>query len=157
MEKFNDMLGKKEKLQSEANKAWNNMFTRIKNNKAYSNVTVCQEWCTFSNFYKWFVENYVEGWQLDKDIIGGGTIYGPQYCAFVPKEVNLLFRKLRTKYRKGVVKNGSGYQAQISIEGKIKKLGTYPTVQEAEKAYLNARHNRITELKIIYPQIAHIL
>lgn len=71
--------------------------------------------------------------------------------------MNLLFRKVKTTYSKGVAKNGSGYQAQITIDGDNIKLGTYPTVQEAENAYLNARHNRIEELKIIYPRIAHIL
>ncbi|HFP4107886.1 TPA: hypothetical protein ACHGGP_003533 [Escherichia coli] len=157
MYKNNNMKGKKEKLQTEANKAWNNIFSRINNNKAYRNVIVCNEWFTFSNFYEWFIDNYVEGWQLDKDIVGGGTTYGPQHCIYVPKEVNLLFRKVKTTYSKGVAKNGSGYQAQITIDGDNIKLGTYPTVQEAENAYLNARYNRIEELKIIYPRIAHIL
>lgn len=61
MYKNNNMKGKKEKLQTEANKAWNNIFSRINNNKAYRNVIVCNEWFTFSNFYEWFIDNYVEG------------------------------------------------------------------------------------------------
>lgn len=40
MYKNNNMKGKKEKLQTEANKAWNNIFSRINNNKAYRNVIV---------------------------------------------------------------------------------------------------------------------
>ena len=35
----------------------------------YNDCFVCKEWLTFSNFYKWFKDNYIEGYQLDKDIL----------------------------------------------------------------------------------------
>ena len=63
----------------------------------YRNCSVCEDWHYLSIFKKWFDENYVEGWQLDKDIlVQGNKLYSPETCCFVPKEINILFRH-RTK------------------------------------------------------------
>ena len=35
--------------------------------KAYADCSVCEEWKYFSNFKKWFDENYIEGFDIDKD------------------------------------------------------------------------------------------
>lgn len=156
MEKNNDLKGNKGKYHTEALKAWHNMFYRVENNTQYANVTICNEWHSYSNFYKWYSTNYVQGWDLDKDIKGGSE-YSPDYCVFVPREVNLLFRSMRTMYGKGVVRNGEGYQAQITIDGKNEKLGTYPTINEATTAYMNAREERLVYLKAKYPTLATII
>jgi len=37
---------------------------------------------------------------------------------------------------KGVRKNGNGYTARISFEGKLINIGTYPTIDQAADAYL---------------------
>ena len=38
----------------------------------------------FQVFSKWYEENYIEGFQLDKDIITkGNRVYGPTTCKFV--------------------------------------------------------------------------
>lgn len=71
---------------------WNAMIQRCynPNNKSYKTygakgVTICEEWKLFSNFRKWYDENYIEGYSIDKDI-KGGKIYSPNNCIFVSKE-----------------------------------------------------------------------
>lgn len=39
-------------------------------------------------------------------------------------------------------KSNKSYQAQIQIDGKYHYLGSFPTVEEAEKAYLNMKGNK---------------
>lgn len=154
MEKINNLKSNKGKYHAEALKAWHNMFYRVQNR--YTNVTICEEWHTYSNFYQWYSNNFVPGWDLDKDI-KGGMEYSPKNCVFVPREVNLLFRECNTKYAKGVVRNGEGYQAQISIDGTNEKLGTYPTISEASKAYEQARKERLNVLAIKHPTLSTII
>ena len=156
MEKYNDLKNNKGIYHSEALVAWHNMHYRVSNILSYGNVTICSEWYTFSNFYKWFSTNYVENWHLDKDIKGGSE-YSPQHCVFVPTEVNQLFRNVSTTYAKGVAKNNDGYQAQITINGVNKKLGTYKTIEEATEAYQVARAERLNELTNQYPTLANII
>lgn len=149
MEKYNDLIGNTGIYHKEAINAWHNMHRRIINSSNYSSVSICTEWYTYSNFYNWFSTNYVPGWDMDKDIKGGKT-YSPQYCIFVPREVNLLFRNVKTKYGKGVVKNGDGYQAQITINGKNEKLGTYSTISEATNVYTQYRKMYLYNLSVKY-------
>lgn len=81
---------------------WNQMITRCYKNHnttqpTYEKVTVCDEWLCYSNFKKWFNDNYYtinnERIDLDKDIMQyGNKIYSPETCVFVPQKINLLFR-----------------------------------------------------------------
>ena len=84
---------------------WNNVLMRsfnedVKNkNPAYKNVTCCEEWLYYPNFYEWLhsQENFNK-WSslklsaIDKDIlIKGNKIYSPDTCCLVPSNVNSLF------------------------------------------------------------------
>lgn len=71
----------------------------------YSNVTCCEEWLLFENFYEWLhsQENF-EKWSLegrsaiDKDILDkGNKIYSPDTCCLVPQKINGLFIKRDAK------------------------------------------------------------
>lgn len=74
--------------------AWNHMMYRCYSEKAkvthptYKDCFVCEEWHNFSAFYAWYTENYIDGYELDKDIkIKGNKIYSPNTCTFVsPRE-----------------------------------------------------------------------
>ena len=67
----------------------------------YKDVTCCDEWLLFDNFYEWLhsqenFKKWLNGgkWSLDKDIlIKGNKIYSPETCCLVPEHVNLLFIK----------------------------------------------------------------
>lgn len=83
---------------------WYSMMERCYGTKfqekypTYKDCTVCEEWCNFQNFSKWFNENYYEIDKeimcLDKDIlVKGNKIYSPETCIFVPNRINCLFIK----------------------------------------------------------------
>lgn len=55
----------------------------------YRDVTVCQEWHTFSVFKSWMETQDWEGKQLDKDLlVQGNSIYSPETCCFISTTVN---------------------------------------------------------------------
>lgn len=76
---------------------WCDMLRRCYSEKyhkkkpTYKGCSVCDEWLLFSNFKRWFDENYIDGYCLDKDIIvKGNKVYSPDTCCFVPKCINSL-------------------------------------------------------------------
>ena len=46
---------------------------------SYAGCEVAEEWKIFSNFKSWFDANYVEGWEIDKDILGSGKLYSQKH------------------------------------------------------------------------------
>ena len=89
--------------------AWIQMLRRCYDDKfnlrercaTYNNVTCCNEWLNFENFYEWLhnQDNFDKwlnnkGWAIDKDIlIKGNKLYSPDTCCLVPDYINKLFTK----------------------------------------------------------------
>lgn len=76
---------------------WRSMMSRCysKNYQhekpTYAGCTVCKEWHNFQNFAKWFESYYIEGFELDKDIIfKGNKWYSPITCMFVSQNDNAI-------------------------------------------------------------------
>lgn len=100
---------------------WDNMLMRCysseyqKKKPSYVGCSVCDEWLNFSEFKKWFDENYVEGWQLDKDLIDiENKMYSPSTCVFVPGWLNSFnndCRRSRGELMVGVNRHRGRYQA----------------------------------------------
>lgn len=69
-------------------KTWNNITQRVKNNKWYKNVNVCDDWLNFINFYNWSIEN---GWEkgLTIDRINNSGDYEPKNCRWVTMQIQL--------------------------------------------------------------------
>ena len=74
---------------------WKDMLTRCYSERAsvsmptYTDCTVNEEWYNFQNFARWFETNYIDGYQLDKDIkVKGNRIYGSSTCIFVSPQEN---------------------------------------------------------------------
>lgn len=120
----------------------------------YKGCSVCDEWHYFSNFKKWFDENYVDGYALDKDIlVKGNKVYSPETCCFVPTEINSLLVKknaTRGKYPIGVSMNYGKYRAQIKKYGKTVVVGTFDTPEQAFTAYKDAKEKHIQEVATQY-------
>ena len=83
---------------------WKGMFRRCYSEKyhnredTYKDCEVCEEWFLFSNFKKWYDDNYYQIddciMNLDKDILHkGNKIYSPNTCVFVNQIINNLFTK----------------------------------------------------------------
>lgn len=120
-------------------------------NPSYNDVTICDEWIKFSNFKDWFVKNYKEGYEIDKDIlVQGNKVYSPDTCCFVPRRINtLLLNKQRTNTSGviGVAKDRNGsYSASVNMSGIRKHVGYYKTIEEAAAAYVRAKSEYATKV-----------
>lgn len=123
-------------------------------NKTYIGCTVTNEWLTFSSFKDWMVNQDWKGKHLDKDIINpGNKVYSPENCRFVTSELNNLIldsAAIRGNNPQGVYfnKEKRRHRAQISIKGKVKGLGQYPTQKLASEAYIKAKVELITKISL---------
>lgn len=122
---------------------------------SYIGCSVCDEWLLFSNFKEWFDANYVDGYALDKDIlVKGNRVYSPETCCFVPQRINsLLINRKSHRAKSGIIgthKNGKRFLAVLKINGKLKNLGRYNTVEEAFSAYKSAKEAQIQEVAAEY-------
>ena len=148
---------------------WVNMLSRCydenfkRKHPTYQECLVCEEWHNYSNFYKWYKENYYnfnnnERLQLDKDIlVKGNKIYSPETCCFVPKRINSLFVK-KDANRSEVIgvrryKNTSKWISRLLKNGKEECLGIYETKEEAFHAYKEAKEIYIKEIADNYKEI----
>ena len=74
--------------------AWQNMLERCyseklhKRRSTYIGVTVCDKWRSFMKFREWWLENHVDGWQLDKDLLTDSREYSPDSCIYIPLWLN---------------------------------------------------------------------
>ena len=136
--------------------SWQRMLYRcygLKRYPSYVGCSVCDEWLHFSNFKKWFDENYVEGYQLDKDIlVKGNKVYSPTTCCFVPPKINYILlnaKRARHDLPLGVhrVRGGKFYS---TYSGKHIYLGTFNTSEEAFQAYKQAKEAHIQEVATQY-------
>lgn len=143
---------------------WKNMLRRCYshydyNQASYEGCTVTHEWLLYSTFKKWFDENYVEGYALDKDIIKkNNLLYSPETCCFVPQEINNLF--IKRKRDRGALPIGivliprnryKKYQVQVSGR-KPYSVGYFYTIEEAFKAYKREKEKIIKERATQYFQ-----
>ena len=145
---------------------WTNMLNRCYSDKyqkkhpTYKDCYVCEEWLNYSNFKKWYDDNYyeIDGEQmdLDKDIlVKGNKTYSPNTCVFVPQNINTLFikrNKARGKYPIGVYKpnNSNKFIAQCNTFYNGKKqqkyLGLYNTIDDAFNAYKQFKEAEIKQI-----------
>ena len=136
---------------------WHDMLKRCYshkfqiNNPTYIGCTVCDEWLIASNFKKFYDENYVTGYELDKDLwIFNNKIYSPETCRFVPIQLNLLFNDSKAKrgdYPIGITKNKDNYYiARINRYGKRYYLGFRKDVESAYELYRTAKIEYVKEV-----------
>ena len=130
----------------------------------YKGCSVAPGWHSFMKFREWWLSNYIDGYQLDKDILApGNKVYSADTCLYVPQWLN-LFTVVRNASRGelpiGVSlrksSNNKQYQAVCSAgKGKLVHLGLYVTPEEAHGAWLDHKlrlaDNMICELESILP------
>lgn len=127
---------------------------------SYKEVSVCEEWLTYSKFKQWFDDprnGFQKGYQLDKDIIKqGNTIYSPDTCCFVPREINMLLRKRISSKRNcngmptGVEKVYNKFVAILSTNGRKTILGRFENPDDAFECYRIAKEARIHDIATTY-------
>ena len=114
----------------------------LSENPSYRGVTICDDWKYFTKFKSWVQDQKWEDLDLDKDILKeGNKVYSPDACCFVPKFLNIFLKdNKRGDFPLGVhmVYNGK-FKAQCRVDGKVKCLGTFKTVEQAHKAWQTAK------------------
>ena len=126
---------------------WCNMLKRcyyhptLNKQPTYQVCTVHSDWHIYSNFDTWFQKNYIQGFDLDKDLlVYGNKEYGPNTCRFVPRNINGLFLDCGSRkgqYMIGVsfCKKRNKYQSQCSDGIKKQNIGRFDTELEAHNAW----------------------
>jgi len=150
----------KDSLTKKAYRDWSNMLQRCYGNsdfpskQAYKCCSVCREWHSFLKFREWFDDNYIEGYQLDKDIlVKGNKVYSPETCCYVPPFINTLLlncRSARGENAIGVQKRRSGYVTNIYEYGKTKYIGFFKNELDAFGAYKKEKERYIKEVSKKY-------
>lgn len=150
---------------------WCAMYVRCYSNvkqktrPTYIGTTVCDEWIYYSNFKKWYLNNYIEGYDLDKDIIDGTSkIYSPKTCAFVPNIINSCIIDgnasssrtypigvhYRSKPSDMINEFTNPYQARLCKYKKRVSCGCFSTPEEAHRAWQIAKRDYLLELMSMY-------
>lgn len=80
-----------------AYKCWVGIFERSyserwhKRKPSYMGCKVHEDWHIFDSFKVWFLNNYVDGWHIDKDLLcKENKIYSADTCIFLPAELNSI-------------------------------------------------------------------
>jgi hypothetical protein len=121
----------------------------------YSDVTVCKEWHSFSAFRVWWLVNYREGLQLDKDLLViGNREYGPDTCIYIPSWLNKL--TIDSGASRGELPIGVSFCNQTGryrsrccnpITGKKHTLGRFNAPEEAHATWLKYKLALADQLK----------
>ena len=129
--------------------AWTGMLERSYSDKykkrypTYQGVYVDDNWLTFSNFFNWFNDHYIDGYSLDKDLlVENNKIYSEITCAFIPTYINsflTLHNADRGSLPIGVTKYGKNFQASICKDNIRIYLGTFKTPEMAHKEWQKAK------------------
>lgn len=156
---------KGEMVECKAYGSWKNMLERCYSAKyhriqpTYIGVKVCGDWLSFMAFRKWWAENQVDGWQLDKDLLSDDRIYSPETCIFVPSWLNNFTTHRAAKRgewpigvyfdkRSGKLKSRCNHPF-----GRQEYLGHFSTPDEAHAAWLARKLEIAHELKNLMDDI----
>lgn len=137
---------------NKARHVWEGMKARCSNSESflkahptYIDCSVCDEWIVFSAFEAWFNDNYIEGNELDKDLLkDGNKVYCPEYCCFVPSKLNLIIGRKGNK-RSGLPmgvyadRETGMYISQVNIDSKSVHLGYFASKDLAATSYKMAK------------------
>lgn len=159
--------------------SWCNMLRRCYSSEfhkkfpTYSNVTVCDDWLSFMKFREWWIGNYVDGWQLDKDLLSkGNTTYSEDKCIYVPHWLNsftLNNLKNRGDYPVGVdyLRREKSFRSRCCepLSGTVYDLGLFDNPDEAHNAWRSKKLEIALNLRCemdkidsrIYPNVVEII
>lgn len=145
--------------------AWKSLITRCYNNKyqskypSYSGVTVCEEWRSFMAFRSWWLDNQVEGWHIDKDILSSSRQYSPSTCIFIPSSLNMFLTDSaasRGRWMIGCSMTRTGkFTSYINnpLSGKKETLGSFELEIEAHNKWMERKIEIAGEMKAIMDSI----
>lgn len=127
---------------------WMNMLVRTTTkyqNKynTYKGVKICDDWKILSKFKQWFDINYIDGYELDKDLyLPNNKIYNSKACLFIPHYINMLIIHSNKNNKGYSIKPSGRYQSRGNVDSKSIYLGVYDTAEEAHQVYINFKAKR---------------
>lgn len=104
----------------------------------YREASVNNDWKYFTDYLSWSLDNYVAGWELDKDLlVKGNKEYGPNTCCFVPKYLNNVIKpkSSKTGLPFGVCYEGDRKGTYIIPGIKMKSKGGFKNAIDAHRAW----------------------
>ena len=142
-------------------KVWKRMMQRCYSQKhktlypAYLNCSTSDNFKNFTFFEKWANSQvgFDKNFDLDKDILGCGSVYHEDICVFVPREINLLFTE-RNKKAKGVsfIKKVGKFSSQICDGDGNRFLGYFENEAVAKDVYTKEKIKRVEFLIEMYKE-----
>lgn len=150
---ISDYVDDKQHRNNKVWEIWCHMIQRCyadyihKKRKTYKKVTVCKEWHRYSTFRKWYLENYIEGCDIDKDLLQHGKeykVYSPDTVVFLPPELNcmLITNKRKRKLLIGVRHRKNRYYAYMNTRSETNK-------KKREEHFYRFFYDRIWSIPII--------
>lgn len=140
-------------LQCPAYLTWRDMVKRVYSEKyltirpTYRGSKLCEDWHYFSVFREWWMQNVIDGYQLDKDLlVENNRTYAPETCIYIPPWLN-TFTSDHRGYR-GPCKIGADYnkkkgmfraQCRHPLTRAREHLGLYVSEDEAHDAWLTRK------------------
>ncbi len=122
--------------------AWRNMLKKCYATK--TSITVCDEWLLFSNFEKWFKENYKENCKLNNTLFGDGSFFSPDTTVYLDKMVCFFIRD--TSYvgeTKGIRKQPLSDKFHVRCNNPLKAeqehVGYFTKIEDAKAAWLERK------------------
>lgn len=144
---------------------WHSMLRRCyssvyqKGKPTYLDCKVSDDWLLHSNFNSWFKDNYIKGWQLDKDLLSGESkVYSQETCCFLPAVLNSLIvvKKKNNDLPQGVhykIKNAK-YIAQLSYQDQGVRSSAHlcisSDIDHCFKVYKETKESKIKEFAMKY-------
>lgn len=161
-----------------AYRAWASMLERARSNKfhekheTYKCVSVCEEWHSLMSFRKWWMENQVDGWHVDKDILSDSREYSPETSLFAPAWLNNF--TIDCGSARGACPIGADFhkgsgrfraRCRNPVSKKLEHLGYFHTPEEAHLAWRTRKLELALDLKPkmdeidqrIYPRVVEII
>ena len=136
----------KYKISHKFAKIWVQMLRRcyseesLVNRPTYEDHRVATKWHNMQNFCIWCETNYVWGYELDKDIKSlGGKLYSEQTCMFIPRSINSTITSVINNLDCGLTFKNNTFYLYVTENGVQKYHGSYSTLAEGRKAYLNEK------------------
>lgn len=125
---------------------WRNMLRRCyhKSGSYFGRVTIATSWLTFSNFKLWFDKFYQDGWQMDKDCLGG-VEYSEKHCIMMPQRLNNFLMRINLG-ASGVWWDESRgkYQSYCkSFGGERVHLGRFTDFSDAKRAWFTMKKSEV--------------
>ena len=166
------------RVRCKAYDTWKDLIRRCYSEKhqkklpTYIGVTVCDEWRSFMAFREWWIENHVDGWQIDKDLLTDNRQYSPESCIYIPSWLNTFTigcDSTRGEHPIGVSyhKASKSFRTQCRnpVSGRADEITGFKTPEAAHMAWRARKLEYAAQMKNemdaidarIYPRVVEII